>query len=248
MPQQRWAGRETFYPVSLEHGHRRLARRGIVEVDAAGRKESDPGLRRKGRRLPSVEPGGEGLPVEARKLAILVYAHDRLHERALWGKRGGPVGEGRGHAAQLSHQLRIAEEAVLEGHSPGPRFRRARAQHQSREVHLPAVRRGVGTVVVAELALVAEIHHLFHVPGGKLLHIAVHRVEIEPVEQHLEGRTEGEAPSAAAADVVDAAKLAVDGIQLPEIGLPDIEGHPDLMAPGSTARSRRAPQRRKTTR
>ena len=90
-------------------------------------------------------------------------------------------------------------------------------------------------MVVAELALVAEIHHLFHVPGGKLLHIAVHRVDIEPVEQHLEGRTEGEAPTAAAADVVDAAKLAVDGIQLPEIGLPDIEGHPDLMARGHGA-------------
>jgi hypothetical protein len=43
-------------------------------------------------------------------------------------------------------------------------------------------------VVVAELALVAEVDDFLHVGGGQLLHVAVHGVRLEAVEHHLERR------------------------------------------------------------
>jgi len=78
-------------------------------------------------------------------------------------------------------------------------------------------------------SLVAEVHDLLYVLGRQLLDVPVHGLGVEPVEHHLEGRTERKAAPAPAADVVDAAKLGVDGIQLPEIRLSDIEGHSDLI-------------------
>jgi hypothetical protein len=81
-------------------------------------------------------------------------------------------------------------------------------------------------MVVAELALVAEIHHFLHVGGGKLLHVPIHRVDVQAVEHHLERRAEQHAAPAAGTDVVDAAELPVHRILLPEIRLPDVERHP----------------------
>jgi hypothetical protein len=42
-----------------------------------------------------------------------------------------------------------------------------------------AMRRRVRTVVVAELALVAEVDDFLHVGGGQLLHVAVDGVRVE---------------------------------------------------------------------
>ena len=95
-------GQRDVHPVSLEHGHRRFARRGIVEVDAAGHEEGHPGLRVKGRGLPPVEPGGEGLPDGSAEAGdLLVVCPPRPAWSALRRKRGRPVGEGRGQATQL---------------------------------------------------------------------------------------------------------------------------------------------------
>jgi len=52
-------------------------------------------------------------------------------------------------------------------------------------------------VVVAELALVAEVHDLLDVGRGKLLHVAVHGGGVQPVEHDLEGRAERQAAAAA---------------------------------------------------
>jgi len=80
-------------------------------------------------------------------------------------------------------------------------------------------------VVEAELALVTQVHDLAGVGGRKLLDVAVDRLDVEAVEQHLEGRTERQAPPTARADVVDAAKLGIDLRRIPERRRVDVERH-----------------------
>src|SRR5436853_13254 len=79
----------------------------------------------------------------------------------------------------------------------------------------------------------------------------------EPVEEDLERRAEGQTAPTAAADVVDPTQLLIDGVELPELRLPDVEGHaraafharrggPDSTAPrvGGIRWLRRGPCRR----
>src|SRR5262249_29175915 len=105
---------------------------------------------------------------------------------------------------------------------------------------LPAGGRRVRAVVVAELALVAEGHDLLDVGGGELVDVAVDGGRVEAVEHHLEGRAQGQAAPAPRARVVDASQLLVELVELPEIGLPDVESHGRALALGA-GRSRGVP-------
>jgi len=217
-----------LHPVALEHRDGGPAGGRIVELDGARGKERHARSGLRDRRLAPVEPGREGLSMEGGQLPVLVDAHDGLHQRALWRQRGRPVGYGRGQAPEAPDQLGVSEEAILERYTLLPGFGRARAEHEPRKVDLPAVRRRVRAVVVAELALVAEVYDLLDVLGRELLDVPVHRVDVEAVEQHLEGRTQRQAAPAAAADVVHAAKLRVHGVELPELCPPYVQCHGGL--------------------
>src|SRR4029450_5929021 len=72
-------------------------------------------------------------------------------------------------------------------------------------------------VVEAELALVAEVHDLFEVGRQQLLHVSVHRVDIQAIEHHLERRAERQAAPTARVHVIHPAQLGVDAIELPEV-------------------------------
>jgi len=71
--------------------------------------------------------------------------------------------------------------------------------------------------------VIAEIDHFLHVGRGKLLDVAVDRVDVHPIEEHLERRAERQAPPTAAADVIDPPQLPVDRGEIPELRTPDIE-------------------------
>ena len=163
--------------------------------------------------------------MELRQVAILVNADHRLQERAMRGDLVHPVRKRRGQTAELADEVGVPEHPVLHAHPAlGARFRRARTQHQAWKIHGPAMRRRVGAVVVAELALVTEIDDFLDVGRRQLLHVAVDRVDVDSIEHHLEGRTERQASPTSVADVVDAPELAVDVAAVPELGRPYVEG------------------------
>jgi len=146
-------------------------------------------------------------------------------ERAVGGERVGPVDERRRQGTETPHEVGVAEEPVLERDPAASRLGRPRPQHEPREIHLPAVRRGVRAVVVAELALIAKIHHPLEGPGRKLLGVAVHLLGIEAHEQILERGTERDAAAAAVADIVDPAELLLHLGKLPERLRAHVECH-----------------------
>jgi hypothetical protein len=78
-------------------------------------------------------------------------------------------------------------------------------------------------VVVAELALVAEIDDFLEIRLRQLVDVAIDRLDVDAVEQHLERRTQRQAPPAPRAHVEDAPHLLVDLPEVPELGPGKIE-------------------------
>ena len=215
------------HAVLLEHGDRRLAGAGIVVLDRAGREEGDALFdaaanrfaRRRSNQRENVSRWNAG------SFAVPVDPDRRLHQAAVDLEARDPVRQGRRRAPELADQLGVAEKAILQRHALLPGRRGPRAQHEAREIDLPPVRRRVRAMVVAELALIAEVDDFLDVGGRQLLDVAVHGIRVEPVEHHLERRAQRQAAPAARADVVDAAQLRVHLVELPEIRLPNVECH-----------------------
>src|SRR5262245_56288745 len=114
----------------------------------------------------------------------------RLHERAMHAELVHPVGQRRNETPQAADQVDVAEQAVLKRHAVAPRLRGAGPEHETREIYLPAVGRRVRTVIEAKLALIAEVDDFLHVGALQLVDIAVDRLDVHPVEEHLERRTQ----------------------------------------------------------
>jgi hypothetical protein len=91
------------------------------------------------------------------------------------------------------------------------------AEYEPGDVHLPAVRRVVGAVRDAELALEAEIGEVAEIPWRQAVHLAVHLRAIERPEEDVEGGTQVVAAAAGVADVRDPAQLLVHGDRVVEI-------------------------------
>jgi len=72
------------------------------------------------------------------------------------------------------------------------------------------MRRGVGTVIETELALVAEVGDASEVCGVELLRFSIDRVSVEAHEKIAEGRAETVTAAAPVADVEDALELRLD--------------------------------------
>jgi hypothetical protein len=121
-----------------------------------------------------VEPLRERGAVDAREVAIPMDPQHGLHEGPMHRQFVHPVREGSGQASQFAHQIRIAAKPVLEAPPSRAGVCGPGAQHEAREIHLPAMGRRIGTVVVAEFALIPEIDHLLHIADGQLLDISVH--------------------------------------------------------------------------
>jgi hypothetical protein len=136
-----------------------------------------------------------------------------------------PVGERRGEAAHPPDQVGVAEKAILEADAVDASLGRSRAEHEAWKVDLPAMRWRVWTVVIAELALIAEVDDRLQVGGREFVDVAVDGLGVDPIEHDLERGAEWQTAPAAAADVVDTTQLDVEFSRLPEVRRPDIEGH-----------------------
>ena len=83
------------------------------------------------------------------------------------------------------------------------------ADHEPRKIEFVLVRRGVGAMVVAKLAVVAFVGDLFVIAGRELGELAVLRVN--PVKQRVEGGAEIKAAAAPVADLEDPRGFLFDG-------------------------------------
>lgn len=78
------------------------------------------------------------------------------------------------------------------------------------------MRRSIGAVVEAELALVAEIGDASQVRGAKLFRFPIYGIPVETAEEIVERRAEIIAAPAPIADIEDPLELALDLRLIPE--------------------------------
>src|SRR4029453_1708012 len=160
---------------------------------------------------------------ELRQVPLPVDADDGLHEGTMHAELVHPVGQRGGEAAELADEVGVAEHPILQADPGLARLRGARAQHQPRKVDLPPVRRRVRTVIETELALIAEIDHFLDVAGRQFVDVAVARLDVHPIEQHLERRTQRQTPPTPTTNVINPPQLPIDLPQIPKLRLPKIQ-------------------------
>src|SRR5262249_30999659 len=101
------------------------------------------------------------------------------------------------------------------------------AEHEAREIDVQLVRRRVGALHVAELALVAEVDDLpLLVARERLgLALAADLVLVDGVGERRKRRAIVEAHAAAVTDVEHAPELAIERLVVVEARIPEVEGH-----------------------
>jgi hypothetical protein len=207
--------------VLLEDGDRVAPDLRLVVVDDAGREERDLVPLRHAAAPALAEPAVERLVMELRQHAVPLDPERLLEERP--PRRGGvgPVREGGRGRRQRAQRVRAAQPPVLPAHAFRRRPRRLGPQHQPREVHVEAVRRRVGAVVEAQLALPAEVDDPPVVGARHLRDVPL--VRVDPVEHEIEARAQPMAATASVADLGDARKLLRDGGEVQEGGIGRVE-------------------------
>ena len=154
---------------------------------------------------------------------VTMDAGHRLHEGPVHGQLVHPVGQRCREAAELADQVGVAQHPVLQRDAATARLGRPGPQHQPGKVDGPPVRRRVRAVVVAELALVAEVDHFLDVRRRQLVDVTVDSLPVQPIEHHLERRTQRQAPPTPPTDVVHPPQLPLDLPQIPKLRPPQIE-------------------------
>ena len=148
--------------------------------------------------------------------------HNLAQASALVDRIGGNVHQGnRGHAEHLvgAGQDAIAQvrSLLLEPHRLGP-------QHQVGKVHIPLVRRHVGTLGhITQVAEIAVVYDLVVICLVDTVHLHGLRL-IDQVEQGGKRLTETDAPTAAVTDVIDSLKLFVEIVLVPELFRLPVQG------------------------
>src|SRR3990172_2314946 len=163
--------------------------------------------------------------MKLREVSPFMNAGDRLQKRAVDRQLIRPVREGRAETSHLAHEVRVSQHAILKTDPVRLRFRVSAPQHESRKINRPPVRGRVWAVVVAELALVAEIHRALEISIPELLGVAVDRFLIERREQIVERGAEIEAAPAAVADVEHPLQLGADLLKVPKLFRANIQCH-----------------------
>jgi hypothetical protein len=115
-----------------------------------------------------------------------VNPKDLFHDPTVEWISVGPICERSEKTPNAPNQICLAQEAILQGLALQFHSDRLRPQHESRKIHFPPVRGGVGTVVEAQLALVAEIRDTSQVRGSELFRFPVHRLLVETAEEIIE--------------------------------------------------------------
>jgi hypothetical protein len=187
----------------LEHDGGGTARDRIVVVDAASGEEHDVPVLAASLRRALREPAIDGLGIEGGLHPVPVDDERLLHHHPRGAILVGEVHERRREGADLSDEIGARGEASREGNAVAPGAGDLLAAHQRREVHVPFVRRGVGTVVVTELAVVTELVHLIEAGHRDARHFFGARVD--QLEELRERGAQGQAAPALVTDVARAA-------------------------------------------
>ncbi len=196
-------------PVPLEHRDRGLPDLRPVPLDGAGREKHDlrDGLPRLHGGFAGLEPRRERPPHEMRQVFLGRDAEGLLQRPARERQRVHEVRDRRDRPREAAEGVGAREQTLAKGQARLLHPDVSRLQDEVRDVHRPAVRRDVRAMRDAELALVAEVHEVVEDLLRQLLRLAVHLRDVQPLEEHVEGRAQREAAPAAVADVGDARQL-----------------------------------------
>src|SRR2546426_2752384 len=135
-------------------------------------------------------------------------ADDPVQDPAKPRLRVGPVRERRQQRAEFADPVGPDEQPVPPAGLALLRLELLPADHEPREVDLVLMRRGVGAMVIAELAVVALVSDLLKVARRQLAQVAV--AGVNSLEERVEGRTEIKTPPTTVADLKDAQGLLDD--------------------------------------
>src|SRR3989454_4744707 len=136
-------------------------------------------------------------------------ADDPVQDPAKPRLRVGPVRERRQERAEFTDPVGPDEQPVPPAGFPLLRLKLLPPDHEPREIDLVLMRRGVGAMVVAELAVVALIGDLLKVVRRQLAQVAV--AGVNSLEERVKGRTEIKTPPTTIADLKDPQGLLDDG-------------------------------------
>src|SRR5439155_6753814 len=122
--------------------------------------------------------------------------------------RGSPVCQRRQERAEFADPVGPDEQPVPPTGFPLLRLELLPPDHEPREIDLVLMRRGVGAMVVAELAVVALIGDLLKVARRQLAQVAV--AGVNSLEERVKGRREIKTPPTTVAYLKDAQGLMDD--------------------------------------
>ena len=103
-----------------------------------------------------------------------------------------------------------------------------RAQHDAWEIKVPNMRRSIGAMVIAKLALIAQVNHFLIVVG--LENRSVLTRSINALEHEVKRRAEVKTPPALMTYVENPGKFLVQVTAIPEKRGPDIKSWLSLKA------------------
>src|SRR5437867_10373697 len=136
-------------------------------------------------------------------------ADDPVQDPAKPRLRVGPVRE-RGHQrAEFADPVGPDEQPVPPAGFPLLRLELLPPDHEPRKIDLVLMRRGIGAMVVAELAVITFVGDLLKVARSQLAQVAV--AGVDSLEERVKGRTEIKTPPTTVADFKDAQSLLDDG-------------------------------------
>jgi len=127
-----------------------------------------------------------------------------------------PIDQGSQRAADRAEHIRLDQQSVPPGHAPGRGQMLFPRDHQAWKIQRVLMRRGIGAMVIAELAVVTFIDNAVVIGLRQLGSVAFMRVDA--IEQRIERWTEVEAAAAAVANLINPLRLLlelrrVDGVE-----------------------------------
>ncbi len=173
-------------PILRQHLDRCLPYSHVIIVYRTRWEEDDFSLWRiTGRNLPrplTPEPAIERLGGVIRKWPIAVNAEHRLHQAAVPSRPVEPVQQWGGQAGKPTDEIGPSQNPILQGDTfpLGPHH--LLPKHQPWEIDRPAMGRCIGTMVVAEFALVTLLTYNLQIALSKLFSLPVHALVVKPLE------------------------------------------------------------------
>ena len=132
-------------------------------------------------------------------------AHDRFHHTPDGAQTQRPVGQRSGESGEPADEIGLDQQTVPPAHASLGGIPLFPQHHELGKIQRILMRRRVGTMVVAELAIVTLVHHALMLGRHDAFDMAV--VPVDAVEERVERRAEIETATASVANLIDPQRI-----------------------------------------